>query len=294
MTIYGQIQKNKWRTVLLVFLFIFFFSFVFYLIGKVRGEPEIYLLLGFFISLFSSVGSYYWSDKIVLTATRAKPANKKEHFNLYTVAENISIASGLPLAKLYVIEDMSLNAFATGRNPKHASICATNGLLKKLSRTELEGVISHEYSHIKNYDILLSSIVAVLVGTLVLVADFVMRSWWFRDHDRKSTGPLFLVLFILALVATPIVATLIQLAISRKREYLADASGALITRNPDGLAAALEKISADPTPLQSASGANAHLFIENPFKNQKIKLKMAGLFSTHPPVEERIKILKSM
>ena len=294
MTIYSQINRNKWRTISLMVLFTLFFSFIFYLIGKVQNEPEAYLVLGFLIALFSSIGSYFWSDKIVLATTRAKPANKKEHFNFYTVAENISIAAGLPLPKLYVIDDQSLNAFATGRNPKHAVICVTTGLLKKLDRTELEGVIAHEYSHIKNYDILLSSIVAVLVGTLVLVTDFIMSGWWFRDSDRKSTGPIVILVFIIAMVLTPIVATLIQLAISRKREFLADASGALITRNPDGLAAALEKISKDPIPLETASGANAHLFIENPFKKQALRSKMIALFSTHPSVEERIKILKSI
>ncbi len=275
-------------------LFTVFFSFIFYLIGKVQNDPETYLILGFLIAFFSSIGSYYWSDKVVLLTTRAKPADKKEHFNFYTVCENISIAAGLPLPKLYVIDDESLNAFATGRNPKHAVICTTAGLLKKLDRTELEGVIAHEYSHIRNYDILLSSIVAVLVGTLVLVTDFIMRGWWFRDSDRKSAGPIIIVVFVLAMILTPIVATLIQLAISRKREYLADASGALITRHPDGLAAALEKISKDPVPLKTASGANAHLFIENPFKKEKLKSRLVALFSTHPPVKERIKILRSM
>lgn len=275
-------------------LFTVFFSFIFYLIGKIQDEPEVYFVLGFLVALLSSIGSYFWSDKIVLASTRAVPANKKEYFNFYTVAENVSIAAGLPLPRLYVIKDESLNAFATGRNPNHSIICVTTGLLKKLDRAELEGVIAHEYSHIKNYDILLSSIVAVLVGTLVLITDFVMRGWWFRDSDRKSTGPIVLVVFIIAMILTPVAATLIQLAISRKREYLADAQGALITRNPDGLAIALEKISKDEIPLKTASGATAHLFIENPFKNKIIKSRHTALFSTHPPVEERIKILRSM
>lgn len=259
-------------------------------------NPEGYLLIGFLISILSSFGSYFWSDKIVLLTTRAKPAEKKEYFDFYTVAENVSIASGLPMPKLYVIEDESPNAFATGRNPKHAGVAATTGLLNKLERAELEGVIAHEFSHIKNFDILLASIVAVLVGTLVLVTDLIMRGWWYGidDSDRKSLGPLLLVVFILSLILTPIVATLIQLAISRKREYLADASGALITRHPDALAAALAKISSDPRPLRHASGASAHLFITNPFKKKGLKSRAASLFSTHPPVEERIKILKAM
>ncbi len=296
MSIYGQVSSNKRRTFVLILLFIVFFSFIFFLIGKVVNDPENYLIIGFVIAVLSSFGSYFWSDKLVLASTRSKPANKKEHFNFYTIAENISIASGLPMPKLYVIEDESLNAFATGRNSNHAVVVTTTGLLKKLNRSELEGVVAHEFSHVKNYDILLASVVAALVGTLVLVVDFVNRGWFYRvaDENRKSLGPLFLILFVVTMLITPLIATLIQLAVSRKREYLADASGALITRFPDGLAAALEKISKDPVPLKRASGATAHLFIDNPFKEKKFKSRITNLFRTHPPVEERIKILRSM
>ncbi len=279
-------------------LFIVFFSFVFFSIGKYFGSSNSFLILGFLISVISSLGSYFYSDKLVLLTTGAKPANKKDYFDFYTVAENISIAAGLPMPKLYVINDPAPNAFATGRNPRHSVVVATTGLLSKLNRAELEGVVAHEMSHIKNYDILLSSVVAILVGTLVLVSDWIMRSWWwggFRSNDEgDNNNPLLLVVFILSLVIAPIVATLIQLAISRKREFLADASGVLITRYPEGLAEALETISTDSNQLRHVSGANAHLFITNPFKNKKLTNRLAILFSTHPPIEERIKIRRTI
>lgn len=298
MTIYSQISQNKLRTALLLLIFIAFFSFVFFVLGQTYGDPQSYLILGLLISLFSGVGSYFYSDKIVLFMTGAKPADKKKYFDFYTVTENLAIASGLPMPKVYVIDDPSPNAFATGRNTKNAVICATTGLLSKLERAEIEGVIAHELAHIKNYDILLSSLVSVLVGTLVFVTDWIARSWWWgglkRDDNDRQAGPFFAILFILTIIITPVIATLIQLAISRKREYLADASGVLITRHPDGLIRALEKIASDPQPLRKVSGATAHLFIANPLKGKKIASWAAGLFSTHPPIEERIKILREM
>ena len=230
----------------------------------------------------------------------AKPASKHEYFDFYTVAENMSIAAGLPMPKLYVINDPAMNAFATGRDPKHAVVCATSGILAKLNRTELEGVIAHELSHVKNYDILVMSIVTVLVGTVVFVADWITRSLFWGgmrggDDDEGGGGQLGMIVFIVFLVVTPLIATLIQLAVSRKREFLADASGALLNRNPDALADALEKISADPRLLHTASNATAHMFIENPFnKKSKSFNRIAGLFSTHPPVEERIRLLREM
>lgn len=199
------------------------------------------------------------------------------------------------MPKVYVIEDEAPNAFATGRDPKHAVVCATTGLLKTLDRGELEGVIAHELSHIQNYDILVMTIVSVLVGTLAIVTDFVMRSlWWGGGDDNKNKNPIMLVLLILALILTPIVATLIQLAISRRREFLADASGSLITRNPEGLASALEKISSFPHGVFSATTSTAHLFIDNPLRNTDEASWLQKLFSTHPPAAERIKILRSM
>lgn len=296
MSIYSQISQNKWRTVFIMAIFVFLFSGFFYLIGLYFDSPNGYLFMGLFISLFSTFGSYYWSDKIVLWTAGAVPADKKKYFDLYTSVENLSIASGMPMPKVYVVEDDAPNAFATGRDPKHAVVCATTGLLKLLDRSDIEGVISHELSHIKNYDILLSSIVAVLVGTVALLSDWIMRSmfWRGRDRDDNNRSPIFFLFFIIALILTPIVATLIQLAISRKREFLADASGVLVTRNPEGLASALEKISSYPHPMRNARSSIAHLFISNPLKKSKDTSWMAKLFSTHPPVEERIKILRSL
>lgn len=298
MTIYSQILNNRIKSFALVAFFMIFFVFVFFIIGKSQGSSDSYLLFGLLFSLFSGFGSYFYSDKLVLITTGAKPANKKDYFDFYTVTENISIAAGLPMPKLYVMQTDAMNAFATGRDPKHAVVAVTTGLLNALKRSELEAVIAHELGHVKNYDILFSSVVAVLVGTLVLVTDWLQRSFfWFggRDNDNdRSLGPVQLVMFLVTIFVAPIVATLIQLAVSRKREYLADATGALITRNPDALANALIKISSSPLPLMKASGANAHLFISNPFKKGGKQSKLASLFSTHPPVEERVRILREM
>lgn len=299
MTIYEQVANNKIRTYLIIGVFIILTSGFFYLIGKYFEEsPGGYFIAGFGFSLFSAVGSYFYSDKIVLSTVGAQPADKKRFFDLYTVTENLSIASGIPMPRIYVVDDPAPNAFATGRDPKHAVICATTGLLARLDRAELEGVIAHELSHVKNYDILVTSMVAVLVGTIALASDWIMRSLWWggnRDSENRSRGPVGFALLLIALVLVPIVATLIQLAVSRRREYLADASGALLTRYPEGLARALEKISADPHVMQSATTSTAHMFISNPFKKgTRATSMLTELFSTHPPAAERIKILRSM
>lgn len=301
MTIYSQITNNKIRTFIILFVFIFIVSGFFYLIGQYFGSPTTYFSLGLGFSLISGFISYFYSDKIILFTLGAKSVNKKQYFDFYTVAENLAIAAGLPLPKLYVINDPAPNAFATGRDPSHAIVCATTGILQRLERTELEGVIAHELSHIKNYDVLLASIVSVLVGTIAFVANWITRSlWWggFRsgedDRERGGGNPLMFIFLILALIVTPIVATVIQLAISRRREYLADASGVLLTRYPEGLARALEKIAADKHFLYNASPATAHLFIVNPFKERSYTSWLTNLFSTHPPIEERVKILRSM
>lgn len=296
MTVYNQISENKVKTFFIMFFFILIFSSFFFLLGKYFDSPWGYFFLGFTISLVSSIGSYFYGDKLVIMTTGAEPADKKQFFNFYTVTENLCLASGIPVPKLYVINDSSPNAFATGRDPKHAVVCVTTGLLQIMDRTELEGVIAHEISHIKNFDILLASIVAVLVGTLALISDWVTRSMWWgrgRDNNRGNRNPIFAVLFILALILTPIIATIIQLAISRKREYLADSSGALLTRYPEGLAGALEKLRDNPLSLRQATSSTAHLFISSPFKKKDTSW-LVGLFSTHPPIEERIRILKSM
>jgi len=297
MTIYSEIAKNKLKSYLIIGVFIFLFTGLFYLIGQYFGDPNTFFIIGIAISALSGFFSYFYSDKAVLAMTGARPASKEEFFDYYTVTENMTIAAGLPMPRLYVVNDTAMNAFATGRDPKHAVVCATTGLLSSLSRSEIEGVIAHELSHVKNYDILLASVVTVLVGTIAFVADGVMRSMWFRggdDDERGSKSPVFLAVFIISLLLAPLVATLIQLAISRKREFLADATGALISRNPDALASALAKIGNQNRPMKTASSSTAHLFISNPFSQRGARSFISNLFSTHPPIDERIRILHSM
>ncbi len=300
MSVYAEISQNKTKTYVIFLLFISLFTGFFYLIGTLNGSSgSSYALIGLAISSISSFVSYFYSDKLVLSSTGARPATKEEFFDYYTVTENLSIASGIPMPKLYVMDDPSPNAFATGRDPKHGVVCATTGLLKIMDRAELEGVIAHELSHIRNYDILVSTVAAVLVGTIALAADWIMRSlWWggYRndDDDNRGGNPIMFVLLIVALIVTPIVATLIQLAVSRRREYLADASGVLLTRYPEGLAQALEKIAAYPRGVTGATSATSHLFIYNPLRGKRVGSIITNLFSTHPPVEKRIEILRSM
>lgn len=297
MTIYSQIASNKQKTFFIFALFIVLLSGFFYIIGLYYGDANGYLVLGLLISFFSSVFSYYFSDKLVLFSVGAVPANKERHFNFYTAGENMALAAGIPMPTLYVIPDAAPNAFATGRDPKHAIVCATEGLLAMMDRAELEGVVAHELSHIKNYDMLVMTVTSVLVGTVSLVADWILRSMWWggRDDDNRSNkNPLTFVLLLVALVIAPLTATLIQLAISRKREYLADADGALLTRRPMGLASALEKIAGYPVGMKTATTATAHLFISNPFKKNKKGNWFIDMFSTHPPIEERIRLLREM
>jgi heat shock protein HtpX len=248
-----------------------------------------------------SLGSYYFSDRIVLSISGARPADKKTDFKFYTVAENLSIATGLPKPSLYVIEDSAPNAFATGRDPEHAVVVATTGLLDKLTRTELEGVVAHELSHIRHFDTRLMSIVAVLVGTVALIGDWFLRMTWY-GRSRKSErnqGQIAALLFIVGMIfaiLSPIIAKLIQLAISRRREFLADSGAISITKQPQGLISALQKISKDKEPLEAANKATAHLFIENPFKNKQKGAVgwFSNLFNTHPPIKERITQLENM
>jgi len=301
MTIYNNIGSNKRKTWLLMAFFMLLFLGVSYVIGRSMGYGLSFVGIMLIISGIMNWVSYYYSDKIVLSMSGAKPADENQHRELIDLVENMTIASGLPMPKVYVIEDPALNAFATGRDPKHAAVAATTGILQALSKSELEGVIGHELSHIKNYDTRLMSVVSILAGSLAILADFFMRGllWGGIGGDRENRSPnaIFLILGIAAAILAPIAATLIQLAISRRREFLADADGALLTRYPEGLARALEKIAGDRHVMKKASNATAHLFIENPFKtdtSRKSKSFLAGLFSTHPSVEERIKILRSM
>lgn len=250
------------------------------------------------ISGLINLGSYYWSDKLVITLSGAKPIGKKDAPDLYRAVENLSIAQGTPMPKVYLVDDSAFNAFATGRDPNHAAVAVTRGLLENLENLELEGVLAHELSHVKNYDTRLMAIVTVLVGTIAILADFFLRSlWWGRmgnDREGRQTAAFFVILGIIAAILAPIVAQLIQLAVSRRREFLADAGGALLTRYPEGLAKALEKISSYGKPMKNVSTATAHLYISNPFGGKKPKNWLISLFNTHPPIEERIKALRQM
>ena len=296
-TLYTHQSTNVTKTWFLMAIFLamvvaigYFFSYTYNNLGI--------LYFAVIFSVIMNITSYWYSDKISLALTGARPASREEFFDFYTVTENLAIAAGLPMPKLYVINDPAPNAFATGRNKEHAAVAATTGLLQTLNRTELEGVIAHELSHIGNRDTLLMTVVVVLVGFLAMLSDIFLRSRMFsggsRD-DNKGGNVLMLVGIILAILS-PIIATLIQLAISRKREFLADASGALLTRYPEGLANALQKISSFTRPMQKASTATAHLFISNPLgagKNSEGPGFFAKLFMTHPPVQERISALLS-
>lgn len=279
--------------------FVVFFLMASIVLGRALGYGLSFVGIMLIASGLITFFSYYNSDKLVLATSGAKPATKEEFRDLYLAVENLSIASGLPMPKVYVIQDPSPNAFATGRDPKHAAVAATTGILSLLNKSELEGVIGHELSHIKNYDTRLMSIVAILVGSLAILSDVFFRSLWLggmsNDRENKGNG-IFMILALVMAILAPIIATLIQLAVNRKREFLADADGALLTRYPDALASALEKIASDRHPLKHASSATAHLYIENPFKaDSKPKVSwIAKLFLTHPPVEERIKLLRDM
>lgn len=277
--------------------FVVFFAFVAWVMGEATGYGNVYVGVAITISTVTSFGSYFWGDKIVLAMSGAREADRKRDFDFYTVAENLAMVAGIPKPKLYVIDDTAMNAFATGRDPEHAVVVATRGILDQLDRRELEGVIAHELSHVKNLDIRLMLVVTVLVGTIAYLADWFMRSlWWGRGRDRGERGGsgVLMVVGIILAVLSPLVATIIQLAISRQREYLADSSGAYLTRYPEGLAKALDKLAKDREVLEAATNATAHLYITNPFKGKDFGAWFAGLFDTHPPIEERIKRLRAM
>lgn len=288
---YQQIDSNKRRTILLIGLFLIFIIGLGWVLSKAYGNPGI-LIAAVLFSIIQALVSYYYSDSITLAVSQAKEAPCREPFmDLHQAVENLSITAGIPKPKVYLIEDSAPNAFATGRDPEHASVAVTSGLLQKLNKRQLEGVIAHELSHINNYDIRLMTIVVVLVGAIALASDWFMRSLWFRGHDdRDNNNSYFILIGIILAILAPIAASLIQLAISRKREYLADASGALLTRFPEGLAEALAVIAKDNEPLEVANRATAHLYIANPFKGTNI----STWFSTHPPIQDRIKHLRAM
>lgn len=295
-----QIASNIRKTWLLFVIFLiviiglgWLFSYIF--------ESQSILVIAVIFSFFMSFISYWYSDKIVLAISKAKPLKKEESLEIYRIVEKLCATANLPMPKIYIVQEAAPNAFATGRNQKKAIVAVTAGLLEVLNSSELEGVISHELSHIGNRDILFQTVVVMLVGSVVMLSDLFLRRMMLggllRRGNREGTGDLHIVMLLAALIGavlSPLIAKLIQLAISRKREFLADASGALLTHHPKELAGALEKISQNQTPLKIANKATAHLFIANPFKGQQAKGLLVRLFSTHPPVEERVKRLREM
>jgi heat shock protein HtpX len=296
---YEQITANKVKSVFLVLFFAALVLLVVWAFEQVTGWGEGGFVFALLIALVSAVGGYYSSDKIVLAISRARPASKEEYPYLYNIVEGLALAAGLPPPRCYVIDDTAPNAFATGRNPEHSVICVTTGLLQKMNRLELEGVIAHEMSHIKNYDVLLQTVAVVMVGIIALLSDWMLRSFWWGGGRRRNqekgggqAGAILMVIGLVLAILSPLIAQLMQLAISRRREFLADANGAMLTRYPAGLASALKKLAADPEPLEVANKATAHLYIVNPLKN--IKGRVNKLFSTHPPIEARIAALEKM
>ncbi len=286
-TLYTHQDQNKRKTWFLMSMFFVVVIGIAWSFSYFLGNPLI-LYIGVAFSVGMNIYSYWYSDKLVIKMSGAVPATREEYFDLWNIVENLSITAGLPMPKLYVIHDDSPNAFATGRDKDHAVVAATTGLLKILNKTELEGVMAHELSHIGNRDTLLATAVVVLVGFVAIVSDIFLRTA--MRGGRKVALPLLIAGIVLAILA-PIIAQLIHLAISRKREFLADASGALLTRYPEGLASALEKISAYPQGLARQNTAMAHLYISNPLKGGKARSFMSKIFSTHPPTEERVSAL---
>jgi len=294
-TLYTLKESNVRKTYLLITIFLLFIIGLGWIFSYVFEKPEILVIAAIF-AILTSITSYWYSDKIVLYMTRARPVKKEDNPELYRIVENLCITAGLPLPKIYIIEEAQPNAFATGRDPEHSVVAVTRGLLEKLERVELEGVIAHELSHIKNRDMLLQTVVVVLAGMISIASEIFLRSLWWSGGGRRKReeNQLFYLLGLIAIILAPIAATLIRLAIARKREFLADASGALLTRYPEGLAKALEKIASDPHPMRRVSSATAHLFIANPFRGKQKTSWFAKLFMTHPPIEERIKALREM
>jgi len=296
-TLYTQAASNVRKTWLLITVFLIFIIALGWLFSFIL-ENSFILYFAVIFSLFTSFFSYWYSDRVVIAMTKAKPIKKKDNPELYRLVENLCIASGTSLPKIYILPETQPNAFATGRNQKHAIVAVTAGLLQRLDRPELEGVIAHELSHIKNKDMLVQTVAVVLAGMIAVASNLFLRFTFFgggrRGNDRGNAGAILMVLGLVAAILAPIAASMIKLAVSRKREFLADASGALLTRYPEGLARALEKISKDPTPMRRASNSTAHLFISSPFRGKQSKNWFTKLFLTHPPAQERIKALRGM
>lgn len=286
---YSAIADNKRKTAFMMFVFVVLVAGLGWLFGQIYGQPAItpYVLIG---TLVYVLISYYSSSRLAMAMNGAHQIQKSDNPRLWRIVENLSITNGMPMPKVYIIKDPAPNAFATGRNPEHAIVGATTGILDMLDDSELEGVMAHEMGHVKNYDIRVSMVAFALVAVISILADIMLRLAWYRDDDDSSSSTIFFVLGIVAAILAPIIATLIQLAISRRREYLADATGALTTRYPEGLARALEKIGKHGRPLHRQNPSTAHLFFANPLK----KGSLAALFSTHPPIQDRIARLTEM
>lgn len=299
MVTYSAIGQNKRRTALLILCFLMVIITLGYVFSRAYGQPGI-LVFAVGFSTVSALVSYYFSDSITLAMSKAKEINRQSHPDLFRVVENLTISAGLPLPRIYVIDDTAINAFATGRDPKHAVVCVTTGALSRLNKVELEGVVAHELSHVGNYDIRFMTLVVILVGIITLLGDWFFRVGMFggrRKNDSEgNNNQIFAIVGIVLAILSPVIATLIQFAVSRQREYLADATGSLLTRYPEGLASALEKIAQDNEALEAANKATAHLYIANPFHlDAKNKTGwLVNLFNTHPPLQDRIKRLREM
>ena len=297
-SIYKQADSNTRKTWFLLTGFLVFIIAIGWLFSYIEGNSVI-LYIAIFLSVFMSVGSYWWSDKIVLSMYKAVPIEHNKNPELYHIVENLCITAGLPLPRIFIIPEIQPNAFATGRDKKHAVVCVTQGLLNRLDKTELQGVIAHELSHIGNKDMLLSTVVAVLAGVIAMLANLFFRISFFggnrkSDNENGNVGAILMVVGILAAILAPIAAVIVQMAISRKREFLADADGSLLTRYPEGLASALEKISSDQTPMKVKNDATSSLFIDSPYKGKQKTSWFIKLFLTHPPIEERIRALREI
>lgn len=296
---YEDITKNKIKTGVIISIFIVVITLIVYYICMAFDLGAFSIVIALVFSIASAWGSYYYSDKIILSVNKARPATEEEDAKLIDILDGLMVSSGLQYRpKLYVVEDSQPNAFATGRNPQNSAICVTTGLLNKLDYYELEGVVAHELSHIKNYDICLSAVVTVMVGFIVMLSDFVSRVLFWgggrsNDSDSKGANPILMIIGLVCLILAPIFGELMKLALSRRREYLADASAVELTRNPDGLISALEKISSDPAQLKTANKATANIYIVNPFRGHRRK-KQSSIWSTHPATEDRIEAIRNL
>lgn len=293
---YEDIRNNKIKTGIIVFIFLTMITLIIYFLCYALDYSEYALFIALAFSIISTILTYYNCDKVVLASVQARPATKEEDLQLTNILEGLMLASGLTVQpKLYVIDSMQPNAFATGRDPEHSIICVTKGLLEKLDYYELEGVVAHELSHIKNYDIRLSAVISVMVGFVVMMSDIFTRRFFYSSHgdndERNNANAILMIIGLVFLIISPLVSQLIQLAVSRRREYLADATAASFTRNPDGLISALQKISGDQDELEVASKSNAHMYIVTPFKNSR---KKSNIFSTHPDTASRIEALRNL